>query len=183
MKQYPDSLKQDLIRKLMTPNGPSAADLARRTQVSHATLSRWIREATRIRGAMPKSKDDEREEPARRVGSSRSTRDFSPSEKLRVVQHSVTLDEAALGAFLRQEGVHHADLTAWRAQAAEGALGALAGKRQRTVEQKRLRQLEAELRRKDRALAETAALLVLSKKVQALWGEHEDDDTTESNEP
>jgi hypothetical protein len=31
--------------------------------------------------------------------------------------------------------------TAWRAQVAEGALGALAGKRQRTGEQKRLRQL------------------------------------------
>jgi hypothetical protein len=46
-----------------------------------------------------------------------------------------------------------------------------------------LRQLEAELRRKDRALAETAALLVLSKKMQALWGDNEDDDTTGNSEP
>ena len=134
-------------------------------------------------GAMPKRIDDEREEPARRVGSARSPRDFSPSEKLQLVQQSAPLDEAALGAFLRREGVHHADLTLWRAQAAEAAMGALAGKRQRTAEQKRVRQLEAELKRKDRALAETAALLVLSKKVQALWGEHEDDDTTGNSEP
>jgi hypothetical protein len=99
------------------------------------------------------------------------------------VQESASLDETALGAFLRREGVHHADLTSWRAQVAEAALGALAGKRQRTGEQKRLRQLEAELRRKDRALAETAALLVLSKKMQALWGDNEDDDTTGNSEP
>jgi transposase len=40
---------------------------------------------------------------------------------------------------------------------------------------KQLKQLEAELRRKDKALAETAALLVLQKKVQAIWGEPEDE--------
>jgi len=183
VKPYPDSLKQDLVRKLLAPNGPNATQLAQRTQVSQATLSRWLLEATTVRGAMPKRKDDEREQPASRVGSARSPRELSPSDKLRLVQESASLDETALGAFLRREGVHHADLTAWRAQVAEGALGALAGKRQRTGEQKRLRQLEAELRRKDRALAETAALLVLSKKMQALWGDNEDDDTTGNSEP
>ncbi|MFM2416755.1 MAG: hypothetical protein RL385_1478 [Pseudomonadota bacterium] len=132
---------------------------------------------------MPKSKDHEREESARRVGSSRPPRDFSPRETLHLIQQTAPFDEAALGAFLRPEEVHHADLTLWRAQAAEGALGALAGKRQRSVEQKRPRQLEAELKRKDRALAETAAPLALSKKVQPLLGEHQDDDTTEGNEP
>ena len=40
----------------------------------------------------------------------------------------------------------------------------------------RIKELERELRRKDKALAETAALLVLKKKVQAIWGD-EDDDT------
>jgi len=45
-----------------------------------------------------------------------------------------------------------------------------------------VRKLEAELKRKDKALAEAAALLVLSKKVQALWGDQEDDDTKGSDE-
>jgi len=35
--------------------------------------------------------------------------------------------------------------------------------------------LKKELRRKDKALAETAALLVLQKKVRAIWGNDEDD--------
>ena len=130
---------------------------------------------------MPKTEQHEGEEPARKVG--RSMRDRSPEEKLRLVRETASLDEAALGAFLRREGVHEADLQRWREQTSEGALGALAGKRQRSLEQKRIRKLEAELKRKDKALAEAAALLVLSKKARALWGAPEDDDTTEESEP
>lgn len=130
---------------------------------------------------MSKTEEHSGEEPARKVG--RSTRDLSPEDKLRLVHRSAELDEAALGAFLRREGVHEADLTLWREQASEGALGALAGKRQRTMEQKRVRKLEAELKRKEKALAEAAALLVLSKKAHALWGALEDDDTTDRYEP
>lgn len=180
MKRYPESLKQDLLRKLMRPNAPSAIELASRTGVSHSTLSRWLLEARKVR-PMSTTKEHEDEEPARKVG--RSTRDLSPEDKLRFVHQAADLDEADLGAFLRREGVHEADLALWREQATEAALGALAGKRQRTNEQKRIRKLEAELKRKEKALAEAAALLVLSKKLQALWGASEDDDTTEQNEP
>ena len=42
---------------------------------------------------------------------------------------------------------------------------------ERSAERRRIRELEAELQRKDKALAETAALLVLRKKAQAIWGE------------
>ena len=41
------------------------------------------------------------------------------------------------------------------------------------AEQKRIRELEKDLRRKEKALAETAALLVLRKKAAAIWGENE----------
>jgi transposase-like protein len=166
VKRYPESLKQDLLRKLMRPNAPSATELASRTGISHATLSRWLKEASKVR-SMSTRDEQEHEEPARKVG--RSTRDLSPEDKLSLVQRAAELDEAGLGAFLRREGVHEADLTLWREQASEGALGALAGKRQRSLEQKRIRKLEAELKRKEKALAEAAALLVLSKKMQALY--------------
>lgn len=44
------------------------------------------------------------------------------------------------------------------------------------AEQKRMKQLQRELRRKDRALAETAALLTLSKKAGAIWGRNDEDE-------
>jgi transposase-like protein len=118
---------------------------------------------------------------------SRATRprrpgDFSPEEKLKVVRDAAGLEGTELGALLRREGIHEADLALWRQNADQGALAALGGRRQRTAEQKRLRKLESELKRKDKALAEAAAILVLSKKIQALWGDHEDDETKESDE-
>ena len=90
---------------------------------------------------------------------------------------SSRLTEAELGAFLRREGLHEATLRQWRASALEG----LGPQRATRSEQKRLQELEKELRRKDKALAEAAALLVLQKKVRALWGDG-DDDTEPKNE-
>ena len=93
------------------------------------------------------------------------------TDKLRIVQEAATLDEAALGALLRREGLQRADLTAWR-QAAEPALEPAPPKPKAgpSAEAKRVQELERELVRKDRALAETAALLVLKKSPGDLGG-------------
>ena len=81
------------------------------------------------------------------------------------------LGDEELGAFLRRHGLHEAELEEWRAAALAG-LGDGGGPRN---EGKRVRELEREVRRKDKALAEAAALLVLQKKVQAIWGDGDDD--------
>ena len=89
------------------------------------------------------------------------------------------VSEDELGALLRRRGLHRAQLEEWRQQALAALAETPASRRGRpktTEEEKRIRELEREVRRKDKALAETAALLVLKKKVQAIWGE-EDEDT------
>jgi transposase-like protein len=95
-------------------------------------------------------------------------------EKLRVVTEARGLSGSELGALLRREGLHEAQLTAWRA-AAEAALAEpTRGRAAPSAEAKRIKELERELRRKDAALAETAALLVLKKKAEAWWGDAAD---------
>lgn len=167
-----------MIRKLTSPRAPSVLELASKTGVHQTTLSRWVREGTTLRAAMSHDNDD-RDSARPRAG--RRPQDFSPEEKLRIVQQAAQLEDADLGAFLRREGLHETDLTEWRDQVNEAALAALSGRRQRTSDQKRMRKLESELRRKEKALAEAAALLVLSKKARALWPD-EDDDTTGSDD-
>lgn len=49
-------------------------------------------------------------------------------------------------------------------------------RQERKAEHKRVKKLERELQRKDKALAETAALLTLSKKAEAIWGRNDEDD-------
>jgi len=169
-----------MVLKLTSPRGPSALELAAKVGVSHSTLSRWLKEETTL--PLVSKNDDDRQ----RGGDGKKPRrpqDWLPEEKLRLLQQAARLSGDERGALLRREGVHEADLAQWREQADKGALTALSGTRQRTAEQKRIRQLESELARKEKALAETAALLVLTKKVRALWGDNEDDDTTGSNEP
>lgn len=85
-----------------------------------------------------------------------------------------SLSDADLGAYLRREGLHEATLQAWRSAALEGLTQPSTRSRATSAEQKRVRELERELRRKEKALAEAAALLVLQKKVQAIWGDEDD---------
>jgi len=96
---------------------------------------------------------------------------------MRVVIEAEGLGPAELGEFLRREGLHEATLAQWK-QAATEALSPS----NRDPKAQRIAELEKQLARKDKALAETAALLLLQKKVQALWAVADDDiaETTES---
>jgi len=86
------------------------------------------------------------------------------------VLESSQLSEEELGAFLRRKGIRQAHLDEWRSRLA----AAVQGKRKakgRSADARRVQELEKELRRKEKALAETAALLVLQKKVREIWGD------------
>jgi transposase-like protein len=103
--------------------------------------------------------------------------DWTAEQKYQVVLDAAGLSEEELGAFLRRKGLHQVQLEQWRSRATEGAMEALSRKhssRKNTAEARRIRNLERELRRKEKALAETAALLVLKKKAAAIWGDGDD---------
>ena len=157
VKQYSEAFKHRMVRRLVGPSARSANAVATEVGVSQESLSRWLRAAGNV------------------VGMARATRtQWTGVEKLRVVREAHGLSEAALGALLRREGLHETQLIAWRA-AAEAALAEpTRGRAAPSVEAKRIKELERELRRKDAALAETAALLVLKKKAQAIWGDADD---------
>lgn len=99
----------------------------------------------------------------------RRPKDWSPAEKLAAVKNSHGLGEEELGRFLREHGLHEEHLRDWQQQCEQGLAPAVSLQLERTLK-KEVRRLNKELDRKDRALAETAALLVLSKKARALWG-------------
>ena len=173
---YTDSFKAKMVQRLSAPNAISAIGLSKEVGVSQSQLSRWLQ---RARTVTPMTKD----RPSDRVVQA-SSNARSASEKVRVVMAAAALGPAELGAFLRREGVHEAELEQWRSAVLEGGQLALEGSSSRAParsgEGKRIKELERELRRKDKALAEAAALLILQKKVRELWGDG-DDDTDEGN--
>jgi len=100
----------------------------------------------------------------------RRPQDWSFEEILEAVLEASRLEGEELGAFLRRKGIHQAHLDEWRARLASAVKGE-AKPKVRSADARRVQELEKELRRKEKALAEAAALLVLQKKVRELWGD------------
>ena len=168
--EYPEGFRERMVQKMLEPAATTACELSRETGVPQSTLSRWLRKARKLNGM---SNHTSNGDPA-----ARRPQDWSGDEKLEAVLQASSLSDEELGAFLREQGLHEADLVAWRKTVLTASRAALAGERRRksrkqTKETRRIRELEKELDRKEKALAEAAALLVLKKKVQAIWGDEE----------
>jgi transposase len=160
------------VRRMAGPQAISASALSKEIGVPQPTLSRWLRAASTV--------EEMSTEPNRKKSPSRTHR--SPQEKLTLLAKAAELDGEKLGAFLRSEGLHKATLDEWRKAAADALHE---GKQRRSAkkspEAKRVKELERELRRKEKALAEMAALITLQKKLRAVWGD-EDESTDPSSE-
>jgi hypothetical protein len=88
------------------------------------------------------------------------------------------MDEATRNAWCREHGVYPQELAACRASATQALAEPQeqrASPKETASDRRRIKELERELRRKDKALAETAALLVLSKKLEAIFHKGEDE--------
>ncbi len=149
----------------MPPNSVAVSKIAQDTGVSDVTLYKW-RTAFRNRGlAVP--------------GDKQAPENWAAADKLAVVIETASMNEAQLGKYCRSKGLYPEQITQWKDSAISGyqhSRDIEKDKAQSRKEDKtKIKHLESELRRKDKALAETAALLVLSKKLEAIWGESEED--------
>ena len=97
---------------------------------------------------------------------------FTGAEKLAMVIKTASMNELELGEFLRSNGVTAEEIFAWKKsyeQTGEKRSGSVATRENKEAE-KTIRKLQSELKRKEKALAETAAILVLQGKADAIWG-------------
>ena len=178
MVQYSESFRKRMVEKLVGPHAKSATALSTEEGVSQATLSRWKRNAGTV-GQTMASPDDGK--PA--AAPTKRPQDWTAEEKWALMSEAATVPEAELGALLRRKGVHEAQLAEWREAAMAGLQPPSRRERKAANREKlKIRALERELKRKEKALAEAAALLVLKKKAQAIWGDEDDDTTTPSDE-
>ena len=155
MARYGQSFKNKAVARLLPPESAEVGALAKEIGVTVQTLERW--------------REDAQSRPARgRVWTARA--------RLEAVITAAAMDEAGKSAWCREHGVYPAELDNWRLSATTALMEpeeARAGPQATRQDKKRIKELERELLRKDRALAETAALLVLSKKVAAIFNKGE----------
>lgn len=162
---YTEAFKDAMVEKMTVPGGVTASVLSKETGISQPTLSKWKKSRGKVEG-MSKGK--------------RRPQDWTAEERLNAIAETLKMSEEDLGTYLRREGLHSSHLEQWKTDFVE-AQKALTkgGKRKRFVseEKKKIKELEREIRRKDKALAEATALLILKKKAELIWGLVEDDES------
>ena len=158
MARYGQAFKDKAVARLLPPESAPIETVARKLSISVTTLERWRAEAL--------------SRPARE-------RAWTAAARFEAVLVTAAMDEAGKSAWCRERGVYPQELEQWR-QAATQALAepedARASHRETKADRRRIKELERELRRKDKALAETAALLVLSKKLEVIFHKDRDED-------
>ena len=172
--RYPNRFKMAMIQRMTGSNPMTAGTLSNEVGVAQPTLSRWLREASIVDLDFGQDTTIGFLTEVKKTGMKhKRPKDWSPEAKLQAVLEASGLPEDEFGAFLRRKGVHDIHLQQWRKEMISGLETASPAKKNKgkSPEAKRLRELERELHRKEKALAETAALLVLKKKAQAIWGD------------
>ena len=161
---YSPERRSAVLKRMLPPNSISIRQLSREEGISEATLHKWRADARR-KGALLPDADA-------------SPEGWSSRDKFAAVLETASLSAADLAEYCRKRGLYEAQIATWRSACEqandwERTSSAHLG-RVTKEEKKRVKELERELARKDRALAETAALLVLRKKALAIWGGGED---------
>ena len=162
---YSPEYKESLLRRMLPPNNESVSKIAKEEGISEQTLRNW--------------RDKARKEGKAAPGIDATPDDWSTQDKFLIVVETASLNETELAEYARKKGLYVEQIKAWRdaCMNANGGIAREAARLNRELKesQKERKKLERELQRKDKALAETAALLVLSKKANAIWGDPEDE--------
>ena len=165
MTRYSKEMKEAIIQKMMPPNNVSVAQLKRETGITDATLYTWRKQARAQGIPVP--------------GDGKNPHQWNAESKFAVLMETATMNATELSEYCRKKGLYLEELQQWKTDFIAGSTKPAESRQvqaaARRDDKKRIQKLEKELKRKDKALAETAALLVLTKKADAIWGEREDD--------
>lgn len=156
MTHYSEEFRASIAARLLPPNNARVADVVKETGVPKDTLYEWRTRYRNKQGASPYS--------------GKPTNQYSADDKLAVIIETASLNEAELGEYCRRKGLYPVQIATWKASMVQGLMSE-PSKADREQNQKQLRtiqHLEKDLARKEKALAEVVALLVLQKKFQAL---------------
>lgn len=162
MTKYTQEKKEHALTLMSAPHNRTVVEVAQMTGIAEATLYLWRKQARYAGRAVP--------------GDGQNPEGWSAADKFAMVLEAAPLAEAELAEYCRRKGLLVAQIKRWREDVQQALANPpdKAQAAQRVQDKKRIRELEKDLRRKEKALAETAALLVLSRKYEALRTDGED---------
>ncbi len=159
---YSDAYKERMVRQLMPPINKTPSQIQKEEGIPSSTFQTWKQNARKKGLLIPNANAPSSDEKWRK------------EDKLRMVIETYSMNEEEVNLYCRKQGIYRSDLQHWQ-QLLEHAFDPLTNTPLQKESDRRILKLQNELRYKEKALAEAAALLVLQKKVQAFWGDNEDE--------
>ncbi len=164
MSHKTDTVKHAIIQKALNRTDHSLTQIAQDNNVGYSTLQRWIKEA---KGNVSKTpiKTDKFKHP------------LTQEQKIQVLLETANLDELSVGAYCRERGLYRHHIEEWKKSVMTENPRKIQQQHAQALKklQAENRALKKDLLRKDKALAETSALLILKKKADLIWGDFEED--------
>ena len=161
---YSKVRKESVLKKMLPPDNISISALAEQEGISDATLYNWRKQA-RAQGRMMPDSDN-------------TSNGWTSRDKFAVVMETAALNQAQTAAYCREKGIYVEQLNQWRAACEQANDWSQASEKElksaTKLDRKKVAELEKELARKEKALAEAAALLVLRKNFNTLFEDPED---------
>lgn len=162
----PSEIKETGQMWLLPPYNWPHRKIARELNVSASVVSQWRQELI-SEGHLDKLSNNNHCE-------------FSPEQRFAMVLETATMSQKQLAEYCRQKGIFVDDINDWKKrsiEAQQSPIKTTGHKENKALREakKKVKELEKELNRKNKALAETAALLVLREKLNALQEDSEDD--------
>ena len=168
--RYTQSFKRQAVEKALSrADGTTLAEITDSLGIGQSTLNKWI---VKSRNQQLGSSSEHDSASIGGVRKEKRPQDWNQEERLDMLIACGSLDEAAMNQLCRERGLYAHHVSQWKQDFISGVT---ANERSDAKSLKgEVRELKKELHRKDRALAETAALLVLQKKLDTIWGNDED---------
>ena len=163
-RSYSEEFKKAAIEKLLDPNGPGITRLSEELAIYQSTLYSWKKKYGT----------------SQLMTKSNKPKDWTPEQMLEAIIKTASMDEQELGEYLRSNGMHSSDLQAFKVGFINSKKDKKRGRPTLDPEVAELRKenkkMERDIKRKDRALAEYSARVILLKKSHEIWGTNEDDE-------
>lgn len=158
-QKYSAAFIEQAMVKVLTRGSRTIQSVADELNINHHTLKNWMKKKTKSQGAVSEIKE-------------KRPQDWTAAEQLRALQETYALSDEERNAWCREHGLFSHHLTSWKAAFCADDKNAQSDRDTRALKDENT-QLKRDLLRKEKALVEAAALLVLQKKFRALWEDEE----------
>lgn len=159
-QSYSKEFKDAIRTKILSRGSKTVAEVCEAEGINQRSAANWIR--ARVNDPVMKKQ--------------KSSHKWNPEKKLKALMETSNLSESELGVYLRKEGIFISQLEEWKKEFLSSMILVKKSKPAKDDRDQKIKSLEKEILRKDKALAEATALLILQKKVNLIWGNRDEEE-------